>query len=144
MLRALLEPYAKLLVYSSFTLPAGCVSRYLGILENLLGRRSHARRYFEFAIEVNGRTGNELERMRASLALAECLADARSDADRDRARAIVATVAATADACGAHALHASALAIDARLGRPACRTSAAATAKTPRRRPSSTKLARSR
>jgi DNA-binding winged helix-turn-helix (wHTH) protein/tetratricopeptide (TPR) repeat protein len=144
MLRALLEPYAKLLVYSSFTLPAGCVSRYLGILENLLGRRSHARRYFEFAIEVNGRTGNELERMRASLALAECLAEARSDADRDRARAIVAAVAATGDACGAHALHASALAIDARLGRPACRTSAAATAKTPRRRPSSTKLARSR
>jgi hypothetical protein len=53
-------------------------------------------------------------------------------------------VAATADACGAHALHASALAIEARLGRPARRTGAPATTKPPRRRPSSAKLARSR
>jgi DNA-binding winged helix-turn-helix (wHTH) protein/tetratricopeptide (TPR) repeat protein len=141
-LRELMQPYASLIAFGAFTLSIGCVARYLGRLEHYLGRDAQARSHLEHAIEVNARTGHELERLRASVDFATCLADSEARSDRARARALAAEVNELAGACGALAIQNDALALEARMGTRAA-TSERAPAK-PERSVRASKTARSR
>jgi hypothetical protein len=109
-LRERLAPYAQLTAITAFTTSLGNVSRYLGLLEVFLGRRTHAQAHFERAIERNTQSGHELERLRANLDLARLLAQGRAS-ERAQARKLGQAVSETAQSFGAHALVAAARAL---------------------------------
>jgi hypothetical protein len=97
--------------------------RFLGMLEHFLGRRGAASEYFETALEVNARTGHELERWRSALGFAHLLAEGKRSGERERALQLLDEVSESAAVSGARWLHAQArkLALrlnDSRAGRP--------------------------
>jgi DNA-binding winged helix-turn-helix (wHTH) protein/tetratricopeptide (TPR) repeat protein len=102
-LRERLAPYAELSAITVFINSLGSVSRYLGLLDGLLGERAQAQSYFERAIELNARSGHALERLRSSLALARVLAQGRPS-ERAQARKLAQEVDDTAFGYGAVAL----------------------------------------
>jgi DNA-binding winged helix-turn-helix (wHTH) protein/tetratricopeptide (TPR) repeat protein len=131
-LRALIEPHASSIALSVFTLSSGSVCRYLGLLEQLLGRRAEARAYFERAIETDARVGHELERLRATLDLAALLTQGRAG-ERSQARKLAGQVASIAEDLGALALSARARAVEADVVPSQVRPLPAAPAKATRR-----------
>lgn len=106
-LQARLAPYAELSAINVFTISLGSVSRYLGLLDQFLGRRMRAQRHFERAIELNARSGHELERLRSNLDLARWLAQGRAS-EKARARELARATADAAKRFGAFALVAAA------------------------------------
>lgn len=110
-LRDRLAPHAELNAFSPFTIAAGCVAGYLGVLERFLGRPERAAAQFEIALRLNEQAEQVLERMRVALELARL-----TTTPKQRARTLADEVRIAAASSGAAPLRAAAVRLLSRLG----------------------------
>jgi tetratricopeptide (TPR) repeat protein len=105
-LHALLLPFKDLNVIDPHEFSAGAASRYLGLLDEVLGRDEEAVEHFERALRMNEQMGARPWLAHTQHDLARVLLQSDDPGDRDLASGLVATALATARELGMTTLEA--------------------------------------